>query len=232
MILFGGELFRDKAQKLDFEIGEKSSFAVVVADGMGGHSGGEIASEYVAQFFGDFVSELPEDLSAEEITEKIKEWTQIAHRNLLLQGAQNPEYDGMGTTFCGMLFYGKHVLAINIGDSRLYRFRNDILRQISTDHSMRQLTGDYTLPSNQIFNSLGAGDSVFVDVKDLTGLLFDDDVFLICSDGLSDMITDNDIEQILLQEPAADKLVESAKNAGGKDNISVILLTIKEAENR
>ena len=228
IILFGGELFRDQTQILDFEIEEKSRFAVAIADGMGGHSGGDIASEYAAQFFCDFVSELPDDLSAEEITEKIKDWTQIAHRNLLLQGTQNPEYNGMGTTFCGMLFYEKLVLAINIGDSRLYRFRNDILRQISTDHSMRQLTRNETLPSNQIGNSLGAGDSAFVDVKDLTGLIYDDDIFLICSDGLSDMITDEEIEQILLTEPSAEKLVEAAKNAGGKDNVSVVLLKIKE----
>ena len=232
IILFGGKLFRNQTQVLDFEIEEKSRFAVAVADGIGGHSGGEIASEYAAQFFGDFVSELPDDLSAEEITEKIKDWTQIAHRNILVQGAQNPEYDGMGTTFCGMLFYEKLVLAINIGDSRLYRFRNDILRQISTDHSMQQQTRNQSLPSNLLSNSLGAGDSAFVDVKDLTGLLYDDDIFLICSDGLSDMITDEEIEQILLAEISAEKLVETAKNKGGKDNISVVLLIIKESRNR
>jgi len=230
IILLGGELFRDQAQTLDFEIVEKSRFAVAVADGIGGHSGGEIASEYAAQFFGDFISELPDDLSAEEITEKIKEWAQVAHRNLLLQGEQNPEYNGMGTTFCGMLFYEKLVLAINIGDSRLYRFRNDILRQISTDHSMQQLTSNQSLPSNEIYNSLGAGDSVSVDIKDLTGLLYDNDIFLICSDGLSDMITDDEIEQILLTEPTAEKLVAAAINAGGKDNVSVVLLKMQETE--
>jgi protein phosphatase len=230
IILFGGELFRDQTQILDFAIAEKPPFAVAVADGMGGHNGGEIASEYAAQFFFDFVSELPDGLSAEEITEKIKGWTQIAHRGLLSQSMQNPELDGMGTTFCGMLFYEKLVLAINIGDSRLYRFRNSILRQISTDHSMQQLTRDQSLPSNQIYNSLGAGDSAFVEVKDLTGLLYDDDIFLICSDGLSDLITDEEIEQILSAEPTAEKLVEAAKNAGGKDNVSVVLLKIKESE--
>jgi len=228
IILVGGELFRDQTQTLNLEIVEKSRFAVIVADGMGGHSGGEIASEYAAQFFCDFVSELPSDLSAEEITQKIEGWALVAHRNLLSQGEQNPEYNGMGTTFCGMLFYEKLVLAINIGDSRLYRFRNDILRQISTDHSMQQLTSNQSLPSNEIYNSLGAGDSVFVEVKDLTGLIYDDDMFLICSDGLSDMITDNEIEQILSTEPTAEKLVEAACIAGGKDNVSVVLLKMQE----
>jgi len=229
IILFGGELFRDQTQTLDFEIMEKSRFAVAVADGMGGHNSGEIASEYAAQFFYDYVSELPDDLSPEELSEKIKGWTQIAHRNILSQGVQNPEYQGMGTTFCGLLFYEKLVLAINIGDSRLYRLRDGILCQISKDHSMRQLTGNQSLPSNQISNSLGAGDSAFVEIKDLTELIHDDDIFLICSDGLSDMIPDNEIEQILVTEPTAEKLVAAAKNAGGKDNVSVVLLRIKEA---
>ena len=231
IILFGGELFRDKSYTLDFEIGEKTRFAVIVADGMGGHSGGEIASEYAAQFFCDFVAEFPDNMSAEEVTEKIKAWTQIAHRNLLMQGTQNPEFYGMGTTFCGLLFYENLVLALNIGDSRLYRFRSGILRQISTDHSMQQLTGNQSLPSNQIYNSLGAGDSAFVDIKDLTGQIYEDDIFLICSDGISDMITDEDIEQILSTEPTAEKLVEAANQAGGKDNISVVVLKMDEIEN-
>ena len=133
----------------------------------------------------------------------------------------------MGTTFCGLLFYENLIFALNIGDSRLYRFRDEILRQLSTDHSMRALTGDPTLPSNQIYNSLGAGDVAFIDIENLTGRIHDDDLFLICSDGLCDMIPDEEIEQVLLNEPSAGKLVEAAKRAGGKDNVSVILLKIK-----
>ncbi len=228
IILLGGELFRDKTQQLDFEIDEKARFAAIVADGMGGHNGGEIASEYAAQFFCDFTLNLPDGLSPEQTVEKIKNWTGTAHRNLLEKGNQAPEYEGMGTTFCGMLFYENFVFALNIGDSRLYRFRGEILRQISTDHSMRQHTGDSSLASNLIYNSLGAGDTAFVDVKELTGQLYNEDLFLICSDGLCDMLPDEEIEQILLAEPSAGKLVEAAKNAGGKDNTSVILLKIKE----
>ncbi|MDR1756112.1 MAG: protein phosphatase 2C domain-containing protein [Culturomica sp.] len=230
IILLGGELFRDKAQLSDFEIDEEARFAAIVADGMGGHNGGEVASEFAAQFFSDFVFNLSPGLSPEELAIKIKNWTETVHRNLLDRGRRSPEYEGMGTTFCGLLFYGELVLALNIGDSRLYRFRNGILRQISTDHSMRELTGDQALPANQIYNSLGAGATAFVEIKELTGQLYNDDLFLVCSDGLCDMISDEEIEQILLQEPAAGKLVEAARAAGGKDNISVILLRLKEVE--
>jgi Serine/threonine protein phosphatase len=228
IILLGGELFRDKSQTSYFEIGENTRFAAIVADGMGGHKGGEIASEDAAQFFCDFTLSLENDLSAAEIIEKIKNWANIAHQNILNKGRENPEYNGMGSTFCGMLFYENQVFSLNIGDSRLYRFRNEILRQISIDHSMREHTGDMSLPSNLIYNSLGAGENTFVDVKELTGQLYDDDLFLVCSDGICDMISDEEIEEILSKEPTAGKLVEAARNAGGKDNISAILLKIKE----
>ncbi len=232
MILLGGELFRDKAETTDWEIGDNARFAAIVADGMGGHNGGEVASEFAAQFFAAFVLDLPDGLSAGDLTDKVKEWTENAHRHILEQGRRSPEYDGMGTTFCGLLFYGEFIFALNIGDSRLYRFRNGILRQLSTDHSMRELTGDHSLPANQIYNSLGAGATAFVEVKGLTGQLYDDDLFLICSDGLCDMVADEAIEQILSGEtPTATALVEAAKQAGGKDNVSVILLRIKETEN-
>ena len=228
IVLLGGELFRDKSQTLSFEIAENARFAAIVADGMGGHNGGEIASEYAATFFSDFVMGLDSGLTEKEVTEKIKNWATIAHRNILKQGVENPEYEGMGTTFCGMLFYDNFVFAINIGDSRLYRFRNEILRQISTDHSMREYLNDSTLPSNQIYNSLGAGDSAYADVLNLSDQIFNDDLFLICSDGLCDMLSYEEIEQILLHEPTATKLVDAAKQAGGKDNVSVILLVVKE----
>ncbi|GHT34459.1 serine/threonine phosphatase stp [Bacteroidia bacterium] len=230
IILLGDELFRDKAQKIDVELTENARYAAVVCDGMGGHNGGEYASEMAAQLFSDYILDLPAALTVEELTDLLKKWAENAHRIIVNKSTESAEYDGMGTTFCGILFYESLVFALNIGDSRLYRFRNGILKQISRDHSMRELTGDSSLPSNQIYNSLGAGDSAFIDVKDLTGQLFDGDLFLICSDGLCDMISDEETEQILAAEPVAEKLVEAAKAMGGKDNVSVILLSIKDIE--
>ncbi|GHS85824.1 protein phosphatase [Bacteroidia bacterium] len=229
MILLAGELFRDQAQQLDFE--PTGSVAAIVADGMGGHNGGEFASEMATLLFNDFIMDIPVGLNVDEVTVQLKQWCVNTHRLIVAKSYEGEEYEGMGTTFCGLLFYEKMVFALNIGDSRLYRYRNGILKQISTDHSMRQQTGDPTLPSNQIYNSLGAGDSAFIDVKDISDQLFNNDIFLVCSDGLCDMISDETIEQLLGNEPTADKLVEAARNAGGKDNVSVILLTINEVEN-
>ena len=86
------------------------------------------------------------------------------------------------------------------------------------------------LPSNRIYNSLGAGDSTFMDVTDISENVLSDDIFLVCSDGIVDMISDDEIENILANEPHAERLVTAARNAGGKDNISVILLSIKDYE--
>lgn len=230
MILLGEELFRDKAHTLDINVTKESRFAAIVADGMGGYNSGEIASEFGLTTFRCFVHSLPEGLSVEEITEKIKEWAQTTHRDILTKGIEGSEYKGMGTTFCGMLFYENLILALNIGDSRLYRFRNGILRQLSIDHSERQRTGDQSLPSNLIYNSLGAGKTTFIDVDDLTERIFDEDIFLVCSDGLCDMISDDEIEKILFTQPTTDKLIEAAKRAGGKDNVSCILLIINKIQ--
>ncbi len=226
MILFAGEYFRDKSDMQIFELSDTARFGAIVADGIGGHNGGNIASEMALRQFEDLLLELPTNLSENDITETLKQWAERTHRLILDTGFDQPEYEGMGTTFCGLFFYRDMVFALNIGDSRLYRFRGGILKQLSTDHSIRQLTGILSQSSNQIYNSLGAGKTTFIDIKTISGQLLDDDLYLICSDGLSDMISDQEIENILIETPSAESLVTAAKKAGGKDNVSVILLRI------
>ncbi|MEA4919169.1 PP2C family protein-serine/threonine phosphatase [Proteiniphilum sp.] len=226
MILFAGEYFRDNSAKQIVELSDSVRFAAVVADGMGGHKGGEIASEIALRLFDDFILDLADGLDESGINLSLKEWTEKTHNIILHRSYELPEQEGMGTTFCGLLFYGEMVFALNIGDSRLYRFRGGILKQLTTDHSIRQLTGDLSQGSNQIYNSLGAGESAFIDIKNISGQLLDDDLYLICSDGLSDMVADEEIEQILTENPSTRTLIAAAKNAGGKDNVSVILLKI------
>lgn len=226
MILVGGEFFRDKSAKQIFELSDTARFAAIVADGMGGHNGGEFASKITLRLFDDFLLELPEGLDDNGIVASLKKWTEKTHRIILDKSHELPEYEGMGTTFCGLLFLGETVFTLNIGDSRLYRFRDGILKQLTTDHSIQELTGDLSQESNQIYNSLGAGESVFIDIRNISGQIIEEDVYLICSDGLSDMLPDEKKEQILTENPSAEALVTAAKNAGGKDNISVILLKV------
>jgi protein phosphatase len=228
MILFAGNLYRDTTYRLAFELGENVRLAAIVADGMGGHNGGEHASQLACELFDDFVVNLSANLPIAELETLLKAWAEKTHALIVAKSCEGAEYEGMGTTFCGLLFYEKIILALNVGDSRLYRFRNEILKQISKDHTMRELYNNPTLPSNQIYNSLGAGDSAFMDVTDISENVLPDDIFLVCSDGIVDMMTDEEIENSLTDEFSAEKLVEKARQNGGKDNISVILLRIKE----
>jgi len=226
MILIGGELFRDKHTKQILELSDTARFATIVADGMGGHSGGEFASEIALKCFDEFVLKLPDGIDEIEITSNLKQWAENTHRYILNKSNEMPNCEGMGSTFCGLLFFGEMVLALNIGDSRIYRYRSGILRQLTTDHSINQLTGDRSHASNQIYNSLGGGDSIFIDIKNLSGQILEEDIYLICSDGLYDMLTDDEIERIVTEDQSVDALINAAKNAGGKDNVSVILLEI------
>ena len=228
MILFNGGLYRDETYEQKFELIPQARFTAFVADGMGGHEGGEFASELAIQAFDRFITDLPSDLSHEALSGEIKNWVNETHALITNKGVELPQYEGMGTTFVGMFSYEESIYMVNIGDSRLYRYRGGILKQLSSDHSMRELTGDMTTPSNVIYNSLGAGTSAFADFTELTGQLLDEDLFLICSDGLSDMLTDDQIEEVLHQEPTAINLIEAAKAAGGRDNVSVVLLRVTE----
>ena len=224
MILLNGELYRDESLTTEFSIDNLSRFAANVADGMGGHEGGEFASELATQAFDDFLSSLPEGLTIEQVIAQTKQWAVDTHHMINRKGEEMPQYLGMGTTFVGMFSYDGRVYTINIGDSRLYRYRNTILKQMSEDHSMRNLTGDMNQQSNLIYNSLGAGESVFADVDDVTEKILPDDYYIICSDGLSDMLTDEQIDAILDSGGGVDELIAAAKQAGGKDNVSVIRL--------
>lgn len=228
MVLLNGGLYRDETYEENFEFTPQARFTAFIADGMGGCEGGEFASELATQAFDRFITDLSAGLPHERLSEEIKNWVDETHALITNKGIELPQYEGMGTTFVGIFSYEGSIYMINIGDSRLYRYRGGILKQLSSDHSMRELTGDANVPSNMIYNSLGAGKSAFADLTELTGQLLDEDLFLICSDGLSDMLTDEQIEDELLEEPTAINLIEAAKTAGGRDNVSVVLLQVVE----
>ena len=231
MILLNSEFYRDEAFETTCRLDEYTRLAAIVADGMGGHAGGEFASELAVQSFDDFVQSLPDDLSSEQVIENARRWAETTHRMITAKGIEMPQYQGMGTTLTGLFSYEGKVFMINIGDSRLYRYRETVLKQISEDHSMRNLVGQ--AQSNLIYNSLGAGDTVFADVVDITARILPDDCYLVCSDGLTDMLDEERIDAILdantnAMADAVDALVDAAKAAGGKDNISIILIHFEQ----
>jgi serine/threonine protein phosphatase PrpC len=227
MICVANDIFRNDSKHYEIEL-ESSEFPILiaVADGMGGHKGGEYASEFVISEMNNSIFDLRNQICNENIRNYFKERITAIHQRLLDEGSQEAEKMGMGSTFIGLIFFRDSVYLINVGDSRFYRFRQGILSQLSRDHSLSEMTNNPSAPKNVIVNSFGGGKSIFFDFEDISKRIMHDDKILLCSDGLNTEIDDDLIEKMMDKDNAS-ILVESAKSNGGKDNISVITIHCK-----
>src|SRR4051812_18693246 len=224
----------------------------IVADGMGGHRAGDVASrmatETIAEFFRSTASEdvtwpFHFDTSLSEEENRLLTGIRIANRQIFERSAKLRECRGMGTTVVGALFSSKknRMYIGHVGDSRCYRIRRGELRQMTRDHSlindylmaMPDLTEEQKneLPKNVITRALGMQDQVMVDLQadePLPG-----DIYLLCSDGLSGMIADDEILDILVStgdvNEGCRRLVARANEHGGEDNITAVLVRIDDA---
>ena len=218
---------------------------IVIADGMGGYEGGEIASALASKVVSESVSK-----SLVELVESRGEGSQRVSSLLmdavLAAGVEvfkqsQIRKNGMGTTLVAALIMGSTAYVVNVGDSRAYLLRGDQLRQVTADHSLVAslvsaglITVDeiYTHPQrNVITRSLGSDSKVAVD--NFTLDLKAGDSLLLCSDGLWEMVRDNQMKDLLLKAPnpktACDELVSLANSNGGEDNISVIVVGLKNS---
>ena len=217
---------------------------LVLADGMGGCNGGEIASamalNIVLNEFRQFPLTLPiDDGSAAGLSHaSMRLCTAIAqaNREIFQLSLIQAELSGMGTTLVAALFLGARVTIVSIGDSRVYRLRQGHFEQLTVDHTVLQeqiecglITPEQArLAGNRglITRALGVQAGVEVDVQEQPVLL--GDVFLLCSDGLFDMVDDTEIQYVIEHadedlESAAQNLINTANHKGGYDNISLIL---------
>ncbi|MDL1967296.1 MAG: Stp1/IreP family PP2C-type Ser/Thr phosphatase [Deltaproteobacteria bacterium] len=209
----------------------------LVADGMGGAAAGEIASRIFAE------TTLEIFLSSAGRTEKdtielIQRAFNFANEKILSHVKKNPHHKGMGCTAELIAFSDKGFLIGHIGDSRTYCLRDGQLKQLTEDHSLVQNQIDQRLITpaearnhplrNVILRAVGIKKKIALDL--IRGITFSGDLFLLCSDGLSDMVDDNQIRNILFSTSPllqkAEKLIESANAAGGYDNITVVLADI------
>ncbi|KPK40147.1 MAG: hypothetical protein AMJ69_03510 [Gammaproteobacteria bacterium SG8_47] len=217
---------------------------VVLADGMGGHNAGEVASELAVN---TVLSVLRTALTADEgdanRTELLQDAVDDANSAIFNQSHEQPQCAGMGTTLVGALFSDEGMIWAHVGDSRIYRLRQTELSQITTDHSLLEelvqngyLTKEeaqLSVNKNLITRALGIEADVDADVDIDT--LMADDIYLFCSDGLSDLVNEQDIASILNDrsrdlDTAAASLVFAANAKGGTDNISVILVHVLPTE--
>ena len=221
MISLGGVLLRDDEMAFPVELNETSQFFLLVADGMGGHEFGERASQGLLEYLNDCFKEkvFEEETFEEDLRVRVRQYND----DLNFRASEEGQWAPMGCTLTGVVWANGKAYLINAGDSRTYRFRNGILRQLTTDETERGITG-HMYASKALLNCIGGGAEGRLMVEDLTERLRDGDLLLICSDGLTDMVCDAEIEEVLSQteQPAYD-LYKTASQNGGEDNISVIV---------
>jgi len=231
-ILFDGARFvRDgkHGYSLDLDLSQ-AQMLFAVADGMGGHNAGELASEIVLHEIVDsFIAIIKENaiLDESQLKKFFDSEIKNIHNLLLEEGIKDYTKEGMGSTFVGFLIYKGKFYTINAGDSRVYRFRDGLLKQLTKDHSYVSMYGGDRVESHMIYNAVGGGEKVFIDFVDVTSKIDEEDSILICSDGLTDMIDDSAIEEILDEEGNVEDLVTEVKKAGAKDNISIIKVSFR-----
>ena len=213
----------------------------IVADGMGGHAAGEVASEMTVQIVSRELSDLvPADNAAmEHLSESIRR----ANRAVYDRTIAEADKQGMGTTASVLVVAQGRFMIGQVGDSRIYLLRDGALKQITKDHSYVQEQVDaglltpeqarYHPYSNVITRCVGAGESVEPDAY--SGDLRPGDVFLVASDGLTGMVDDRRIQQLLLSRASAGRLVDAliaeANYRGGLDNITAIVIQIASTDN-
>ena len=227
---------------------DAASGFVILADGMGGYNAGEVASGIATALLGTSLKQVLADAepgriepeSGETLAVKIL-GEQIAGANASIYQAARiqPQYAGMGTTLVVGLFYDNRLSVAHIGDSRLYRLRQDEFKQITRDHSLFQeqidsgmITKEMAKLSqnkNLVTRALGIDPEVEPEIH--THEVEAGDIYLLCSDGLSDMVEDDEISLTLssLQanvQLASQQLVQMANDNGGRDNVSVILVRV------
>lgn len=217
-----------------------------IADGMGGHAGGKIASEMACKGLFDYYN--VDEFADEEAKGfykvrliQLERTLNRIHDGIRRYGEENRPYAGLGTTLSVLVLFGNRALIVHVGDSRIYRLRRDSLEQMTRDHTMAQVLIDLkylsshtalTHPSQHILTQAVGHEMERIDsrIEDIKK----GDIFLLCSDGLYNMVSDKEIKNVLLNSSALDnkctQLVQKALEMGGTDNITLIIVRIQSDE--
>ena len=206
----------------------------LVADGMGGHKAGQVASHLAAEGSIRAIEALQG--ASVSLAERLRHAVACANREIFTAAQAKPELSGMGTTFVGMLFGGDRLALAHVGDSRAYLLRQGRLRGLTDDHSIvGELLRRHEISAadaaqhphrHVLTRALGIRPRTEPDLAEMTPQ--EGDVFIMCSDGLTGFVDDKEIAEHLMSEPdleaAAAALVDTANRAGGQDNITVLLV--------
>lgn len=211
---------------------DSNATLIAVADGMGGHKAGEVASSIAINSLSKKFNETFHNLGKAAAVEWIKTAVNDVNEEIFDYTKKNPESEGMGTTLVMAIVTSDYILFGNIGDSSGYVMKSNVLHKVTKDHTLVNLlldAGELTLEEaknhpkkNILMNALGINDPIEIDIFDCNMEI--DDIML-CSDGLTTMVSDETIEKVMLEDLTAAekvvKLIKKANNRGGADNISV-----------
>ncbi|OCL27930.1 serine/threonine protein phosphatase [Orenia metallireducens] len=210
-------------------INKDSLDIIVVADGMGGHQGGNVASSLAIKGIKEY------DFNHDSLKDSIKECIELVNQRIQQEGLAKEEYQGMGTTLTMGVIKDRILIIGHIGDSRAYLFRDGKLQQLTNDHSyvgellrnniISQKEADNHPKKNLLLNALGVKEEIEADLFELD--LESNDLILLCSDGLTNMLSDDKISEVLSEnldlQKKADKMALLANQQGGYDNITVVI---------
>ena len=220
----------------------KKLLIAVVCDGMGGAEGGQIASSVAVEtFMKEMRALIRADMTAEQLRELASFCVAKANTAVYQRALQDPAYQGMGTTLVSAVAEEKYAIVCNIGDSRAYLIRGGEITRITHDHSVVQTlveNGNITAEEarthpnrNLITRALGVSANIVPEYNRCE--IEEGDILLLCTDGLTNMVADDDIAQVLREVPFFDAtsiLVDRALQAGGQDNITVLLMGVEATE--
>ena len=208
----------------------------ILADGMGGYNGGEVASKLATMTTVNYIKSNFEqtEKDKENISNLIKSAMEYANMVVYERSVEEKELEGMGTTLEVCLIYGGKAYIGHVGDSRIYRIRNELIRKLTHDHSyVEKLVNDGTITKeeashhpkkNMLTKALGC--KAFLEPDVTVKAVNKDDTILMCSDGLTNMVDEKEIYEIIKEDykTAANRLIEAANEKGGYDNITAIVI--------
>jgi len=227
MILIGKDFVRDSSYHAEVEIDRDSMYCVALADGMGGHSGGEKASQMVLEDLAATINLKWKYMKPGRFHEAAVVWMSHIHDKVTQAGIDEGSDRPMGTTLVALLVNHGDIYWVNCGDSRIYQMRNGQMWQLSTDHSYDMF--GLGIHSGLLTNCIGGGcPAAYIDMLEFSSEIFEGDRFLLCSDGLTDMLMDEEIEEILAAGGGAKELCAAANDKGGRDNVSACVIDVKK----
>lgn len=211
----------------------------ILADGMGGHQAGEVASTKAVHALAEEMETTFSSLTSSDIKKaenQLKQMIMQVNKKVYRLSRETPSYAGMGTTLACLWIYGGKLIYGHVGDSRIYRFRQKTLTQLTEDHSLRQemiAKGTLNLSHSASFKNIitrAIGTQAEVVPVIQSSDLENEDIYFLCSDGLTDELSTDEIKSILLKsktiKQASDTLVAAAKAKGGSDNITIVMVKI------